>query len=102
MSVDVEDYFHASVFDDVVSRDQWDSMESRVVANTRRLLAIFDEFGVRATFFVLGWVAERHPQLVREIAAAGHELASHGYGHRLIYDQTPRRRFATTCAAPRV
>lgn len=89
MSVDVEDYFHASVFDDVVSRDQWDSMESRVVANTRRLLAIFDEFGVRATFFVLGWVAERHPQLVREIAAAGHELASHGYGHRLIYDQTP-------------
>jgi polysaccharide deacetylase family protein (PEP-CTERM system associated) len=90
MSVDVEDYFHASVFDDVVSRDQWDSMESRVVANTRRLLAIFGEFGVRATFFVLGWVAKRHPQLVREIAAAGHELASHGYGHRLIYQQTPQ------------
>jgi polysaccharide deacetylase family protein (PEP-CTERM system associated) len=90
MSVDVEDYFQASVFDNFISRDQWEQMESRVVANTRRLLAIFDEFGIRATFFVLGWVAERHPQLVREIAAAGHELASHGYGHRLIYEQTPR------------
>jgi polysaccharide deacetylase family protein (PEP-CTERM system associated) len=88
MSVDVEDYFQASVFDPVLPRDRWASMESRVVANTRRMLGIFDEFGVRATFFVLGWVAERHPSLVREIAGAGHELASHGYGHRLIYDQT--------------
>lgn len=89
MSVDVEDYFHVSVFDGIVPRSQWASMESRVCANTRRLLDLFDEFNVRSTFFVLGWVAERHPGLVRQIAACGHEIASHGYGHRLIYDQTP-------------
>jgi len=64
-------------------------MESRVVANTGRLLDLFDEFDVRSTFFVLGWVAERHPALVRAIVARGHELASHGYAHRLVYSQTP-------------
>lgn len=64
-------------------------MESRVVGNTNRLLAIFDEFNVRSTFFVLAWVGERYPDLVRAIAARGHEVASHGYAHRLIYDQTP-------------
>jgi len=89
MSVDVEDYFHVSVFDGIVPRSQWDDMESRVVANTDRLLDIFDEFGTRSTFFVLGWVAERHPELVRRIASRGHEIASHGYAHRLVYDQTP-------------
>jgi polysaccharide deacetylase family protein (PEP-CTERM system associated) len=89
MSIDVEDYFHVSVFDGIVPRSEWDGMESRVVANTERMLALFDEFHVRSTFFVLGWVAERHPDLVRTIAAAGHEVASHGYAHRLIYDQTP-------------
>jgi polysaccharide deacetylase family protein (PEP-CTERM system associated) len=89
MSIDVEDYFHVSVFDGIVPRAEWDRMESRVVANTRRLLGIFAEFGVRSTFFVLGWVAERFPDLVQEIAVAGHEIASHGYAHRLIYDQTP-------------
>ncbi|HVT47319.1 MAG TPA: XrtA system polysaccharide deacetylase [Vicinamibacterales bacterium] len=89
MSIDVEDYFHVSVFDGIVPRSMWDRMESRVVANTERMLAIFEEFRVRSTFFVLGWVAERHPQLVRTIATAGHEVASHGYAHRLIYDQTP-------------
>jgi polysaccharide deacetylase family protein (PEP-CTERM system associated) len=91
MSVDVEDYFHVSVFDGLVPRASWPSMESRVVANTRKLLGIFAEFGIRSTFFVLGWVAERHPELVAEIARAGHEIASHGYAHRLIYDQTPRQ-----------
>lgn len=89
MSVDVEDYFHVSAFDGIVPRAAWDQMESRVVANTGRLLDIFDEFGVRGTFFVLGWVGERHPGLVREIVGRGHELASHGYSHRLIYDQQP-------------
>jgi len=89
MTVDVEDYFHVSAFDGVVSRDRWHEYESRVVANTERLLAIFAEFGVRATFFVLGWVAEREPVLIRRIASAGHEIASHGYGHRLVYSQTP-------------
>jgi len=89
MTVDVEDYFHVSVFDRVVPRDSWRTMESRVVANTERLLELFDEHGVTGTFFVLGWVAEREPQLVRAIVARGHELASHGYAHRLVYEQTP-------------
>ena len=89
MTVDVEDYFHVSVFDGIVPRSSWASMESRVRANTERLLAMFDEFNVRGTFFVLGWVAERDPGLVRDIADRGHEIASHGYAHRLIYDQTP-------------
>ena len=91
MSVDVEDYFHVSVFDGIVPRSQWSQMESRVCTNTERLLALFAEFDVRSTFFVLGWVAERFPQLVRTIADGGHEIASHGYAHRLIYDQTPAK-----------
>jgi polysaccharide deacetylase family protein (PEP-CTERM system associated) len=90
MTIDVEDYFHVSVFDGIVPRSSWGSMESRVVRNTERLLAIFDEFEVRSTFFVLGWVAERHPALVQQIAGRGHEVASHGYAHRLVYDQTPK------------
>jgi polysaccharide deacetylase family protein (PEP-CTERM system associated) len=88
ITVDVEDYFHVSVFDGIVPRSQWERMESRVVANTARLLDIFDEFDVRGTFFVLGWVAKRHPDLVQRIARRGHEIASHGYAHRLVYDQT--------------
>jgi polysaccharide deacetylase family protein (PEP-CTERM system associated) len=90
MTIDVEDYFHVSVFDGVVPRHLWEGFESRVCANTDRLLALFDGYEVTATFFVLGWVAERHPDLVRRIVAQGHELASHGYGHRLVYDQTPK------------
>jgi len=89
MTIDVEDFFHVSVFDGVLPRTQWETLESRVCANTDRLLGLFDEHEVRATFFVLGWVAERFPDLVRRIAGGGHEVASHGYGHRLIYDQTP-------------
>jgi polysaccharide deacetylase family protein (PEP-CTERM system associated) len=88
MSIDVEDYFHVSVFDGIVPRSQWDTMESRVVRNTERLLDIFDEFEVHSTFFVLGWVGERYPELVKTIASRGHEVASHGYAHRLVYDQT--------------
>jgi len=88
MTIDVEDYFHVSVFDGIVPRQQWDRFESRVCTNTERLLAIFDEAGVKATFFVLAWVAERFPELLQRIVAGGHELASHGYAHRLIYDQT--------------
>lgn len=89
MTVDVEDYFQVSAFDNVVRREDWPSMPSRVVANTRRLLDLFDRHTVKGTFFVLGWVAERFPALVRDIASAGHELASHGYGHRLVYEQSP-------------
>lgn len=91
MSVDVEDYFHVSAFERVVSRARWETFDSRVVPNTRRVLALFEETGVRATFFVLGWVADKYPQLVREIAAAGHEIASHGYHHQLLYALTPQQ-----------
>jgi polysaccharide deacetylase family protein (PEP-CTERM system associated) len=89
MTIDVEDYFHVSVFDGTFPRHEWVQLESRVSANTERLLSIFEEQGVRATFFVLGWVADRFPALVERIAALGHEIASHGYAHRLVYDQTP-------------
>src|SRR5688572_17970581 len=88
MSVDVEDYFHVSAFDQSVDRRDWDHLESRVEANTDRLLSIFDDVGLRATFFVLGWVAERYPRLVRRIAARGHELACHSHEHRLVYNLT--------------
>jgi len=89
MTIDVEDYFHVSAFEGSVQRSSWDSLESRVVRNTDRLLELFARANVHATFFVLGWVAERYPQLVRRIAEAGHELASHGFGHQLIYNQSP-------------
>jgi len=89
MTIDVEDYFHVSAFEHVVRRQDWDSHERRVVANTRRLLDLFERAQLRATFFVLGWVADREPALVRAIVAAGHELASHGYAHQLIYEQEP-------------
>jgi polysaccharide deacetylase family protein (PEP-CTERM system associated) len=89
MTVDVEDYFHVSVFDGLVPRDRWTTLDSRVCGNTERLLSVLQEAGVTATFFVLGCVAERFPALVTRIAKLGHEVASHGYAHRLIYDQTP-------------
>lgn len=89
LTIDVEDYFHVSAFDTAARRQRWDSFDSRVTANTERLLALLDDASVTATFFILGWVAERHPGLVRRIAVAGHELASHGYAHRLVYDMTP-------------
>ena len=88
-TVDVEDYFQVSAFEKHVPRDQWDRWESRVVANTHRVLQLLDRHRVKATFFVLGWVGERYPQLVRDIHACGHEIGSHGYWHRLIYEQTP-------------
>ena len=88
-TVDVEDYFQVSAFEKHVRRDQWDQWESRVVANTQRVLQLLDRHSVQGTFFVLGWVAQRFPQLVREIHACGHEVGSHGYWHRLIYDCSP-------------
>jgi polysaccharide deacetylase family protein (PEP-CTERM system associated) len=89
MSVDVEDYYHVSAFDRVVPKDEWTKLEGRVVPNTERLLETFDQAHVKATFFVLGCVAERYPALVRRIADLGHEVASHGYHHQLIYSLTP-------------
>lgn len=89
MTVDVEDYFHVSAFAGCVPRSQWDSLESRVCRNTQRLLDLFEKVGTRGTFFVLGWVAERFPELVKRIQGDGHELASHSYDHGLLYDTTP-------------
>jgi polysaccharide deacetylase family protein (PEP-CTERM system associated) len=89
MTIDVEDYFQVSAFADVVSQEEWPSFESRVCRNTDRLLGILDGANVRATFFVLGWVAERFPDLVARIHGAGHELASHSYDHGLVYAKTP-------------
>jgi polysaccharide deacetylase family protein (PEP-CTERM system associated) len=90
ISVDVEDYFHAEAFSGIVKPSDWETAASRVEANTKRILELFAELKVSATFFVLGWVAERHPALVREIASAGHELACHSYQHRLIYNLQPQ------------
>jgi len=90
LTIDVEDYFHVSALAPSISRDSWDGRESRVVENTQKLLDIFEEFGVQATFFVLGWVAERYPDLVKQIATRGHEIGCHGFSHRLIYQQSPR------------
>lgn len=88
-TVDVEDYYHVSAFEKHVERHRWDDYESRVVENTHRLLDILKRHGVKATFFVLGWVAEREPGLVRDIHQAGHEIGCHGYWHRLVYQSTP-------------
>lgn len=89
LSVDVEDYFQVEAFADKVSIDTWDQWPSRVVANTQRLLDLFDQRTAKATFFMLGWVAHRFPQLVREIHARGHELACHSFWHRAVYRLTP-------------
>lgn len=84
LTFDVEEYFHAEVFAGVVRPEEWPSLESRVVGATERILALLAETGTAATFFVLGWVADRHPKLVRAIQAQGHEVACHGYGHQMI------------------
>lgn len=84
MSVDVEDYFQVQAFAGTIDRATWDDLPLRVEANTDRILAQFARTGTRATFFTLGWVAERRPALIRRIVEAGHELASHGYGHALV------------------
>jgi polysaccharide deacetylase family protein (PEP-CTERM system associated) len=89
MTVDVEDYYQVSAFEPHVRRDEWASYESRVERNTERILEIFEAHGVRATFFMLGIVAERHPALVRRLVDAGHELASHGYSHVRVTQQRP-------------
>jgi polysaccharide deacetylase family protein (PEP-CTERM system associated) len=90
LTIDVEDYFHVSAFDSPEKRRQWDTLESRVCRNTDRILDLLAESSTTATFFVLGWVAEQFPWLAQRIAREGHEVASHGYAHRLVYDLTPQ------------
>ena len=89
MTVDVEDYFHVAALSQSIDRSQWNQMEYRAEASTRLLLDLFDSSQIKATFFVLGWVAKRSPELIREIHGRGHEVASHGMSHKLVYNQTP-------------
>jgi polysaccharide deacetylase family protein (PEP-CTERM system associated) len=91
LSIDVEEYFHVSAFESVIRFEDWDRYESRVERNTHRILDLLDEYNTKATFFVLGWVAERHPELVHLIHRRGHEVASHGYAHKRIYLQSPEQ-----------
>lgn len=98
-TVDVEDYFQVHNFEHLVDRRDWERFESRVLANTRRVLDLLDRHGVLGTFFVLSWNAEREPELVRAIHGAGHEVASHGRSHRLIYEQEPAEFEADITAA---
>lgn len=92
-TVDVEDYFHVEAFANAIHRDSWPQLEYRCERNVYRMLEMLAERSVRGTFFVLGWVADRSPQLVRDIAAAGHEVACHGHSHQLVYRQS-RQQFA--------
>jgi polysaccharide deacetylase family protein (PEP-CTERM system associated) len=85
LSVDIEDWFQVGAFETVIARASWDDLPSRVERNSDAVLDLFEEAGVKATFFSLGWVAERHPALMRRIVAAGHEVASHGWDHRRVF-----------------
>lgn len=88
LSVDVEDYFQVSAFENTINRKNWDKLEQRVAPNVDKILSIFSDMDVKATFFVLGWIAERYPDIVTKIINNGHELASHGYGHQRVSDLT--------------
>ena len=91
LTVDVEEYFQVAAFERTIIRDSWDTAESRVEFSCGRVLDLFEAQGVRGTFFVLGWIAERHPGLVRRIVRDGHELATHGYDHTRVHNFTPEQ-----------
>mgnify|MGYP000857389610 FL=1 len=94
LTIDVEDYFQVSAFAPHIPRSEWPVRECRVERNVASILAMLDDHDTKATFFTLGWIAERYPGVVREIVANGHELASHGYGHERASDQTPESFYA--------
>ncbi|HEY0313126.1 MAG TPA: XrtA system polysaccharide deacetylase [Allosphingosinicella sp.] len=89
LSCDVEDWFQVGAFEKVIAKSDWDSLPQRVERNADAVLALFEEAGVKGTFFTLGWVAERYPALIRRIAAAGHEVASHGWDHDRVFTLAP-------------
>lgn len=99
LSIDLEDYFHPTEVRTYAPEQSWPTLPSRAQTAARRVLEILARHSVRATFFVLGWVARQHPELIREIAAAGHEIACHSYTHRLVFDLTPEEFRADTLAA---
>jgi len=94
LTIDVEDYFQVSALAPYIARSEWETRECRIERNVERILAMLDEYGVRATFFTLGWVAERYPKLLRDIVANGHELASHGFAHQRATAQSPAAFFS--------
>ena len=89
MSVDIEDWFQVGAFETVIDRSDWDQLEHRVERNTEAVLVLFNDAGIKATFFILGWVAERYPLLMQKIVSAGHEIANHGYDHARVFTLTP-------------
>lgn len=89
LSVDLEEWYCSTTFERAIDRDQWKNLESRIRAPTEQILDLFDQYDAKATFFVLGWVAAQNPGLIHRILQRGHELASHGYGHELVYQLTP-------------
>ena len=89
MTVDVEDYFQVSAFENHIQRSDWESIPCRVEKNVERILELFEKRSVKATFFTLGWIAERYPEMIRKIVDQGHELASHGWGHVRVTNQNP-------------
>lgn len=91
MTVDVEDYFQVSAFEPYVLKEQWDTLTHRVERNTNKILDLLDERSIKATFFTLGWVAERYPDIIKRIVSEGHELACHGYEHIRVTEQTPEQ-----------
>lgn len=93
MTVDVEDYFHVSAFENIITKDNWSQYEMRVEQNTFKLLELFAKYDAKSTFFTLGWVAEKCPNLIKEIVAQGHELASHGYAHKRALEMTKEEFF---------
>lgn len=100
LSVDVEDWFQVGAFENTIAQGDWDTLECRVERNTDAVLALFDRAGVKGTFFTLGWVAARYPALIRRIAEAGHEVASHGWDHQRVFTMTPQQ-FADDIARTR-
>ena len=88
MTVDVEDYFQVSAFEKIINRQDWDDIECRVNENTSKILDLFNKYNVKATFFVLAWVAERYPELIQRIVSEGHELANHGYDHKRLINMS--------------
>ncbi len=90
LTIDVEDYFHVSAFEKNITRTQWERLPQRALRNTNRVLDILDYWGLRGTFFILGWIARRHPGMVRRIASSGHEVACHGYAHQRITSISPK------------
>ncbi|MGQ5522109.1 XrtA system polysaccharide deacetylase [Chitinimonas sp. PSY-7] len=102
LTIDVEDYFQVSAFAPYIPREEWDARPCRVERNVDRILQMLDDRGVKATFFTLGWIAERYPQVVKQIVAGGHELASHGYGHERASDLSEAAFYADISSAKQI